>query len=252
MAINQLLIFIKTLKMKTMTNYFSPIAKTLVCALTLTSIFSSCKKDKDVVYPPVVKPAVLTLVHAAAGVAELDFYVDKDKANAASFAYNTTILDLKIAKPGKKELSVTKKGVADILVKLPVEFKEDKAYSAFVTDKTASTIVFVEDDLSAPAADKAKIRFINLSADAGILDLAITGKAEALIAKKDFKEFSPFIAAEPGAEINFEIRANGAATVLATLPKVKIEKGKIYTIWAKGLKTAPAANALALAVMANK
>lgn len=239
--------------MKTMTNYFSPIAKTLVCALTLTSIFSSCKKDKDGIYPPMIKPAGLTLVHAAPGVAELDFYVDKDKVNSVSFAYNTAISYLTIPKPGKKELSVTKKGAADILVKLPVEFKEDKGYSAFVTDKTASTVVFVEDDLTAPAADKAKIRFLNLSPDAGILDLAITGKTDALVAKKDFKEFSPFIATEPGAEVNFEIRTNGTTTVLATLPKVKIEKGKIYTIWAKGLKVAPKDEvALSLGVMANR
>lgn len=239
--------------MKTMTNYFSPVAKTLVCALTLTTIFSSCKKDKDSIIPPVVKPANLTVVHAAPGFAELDFFVDKDKANTVAFTYNTVINYLSIVKPGKKELSATKKGVTDILVKLPVEFKEDKFYSAFVADQTANTIVFVEDDLTAPAADKAKIRFINLSPDAGSLDLNITGKAEALVAKKAFKESSLFVAADAGDEINFEIKENGKTDVLASLPKVKIEKGKIYTIWAKGLKTTANVDAkLGMAVMANK
>lgn len=237
--------------MKTINNYFSPVAKTLVCALTLTTIFSSCKKDKDNNPPAAIKPASLAVVHAAPGVSELDFFIDNAKIK--SFTYNSIIDYVAIPKPGKKELSATKKGLTDVLVKLPVDIAEDKAYTAFVADPTGKTIVFVSDDLTAPAADKAKIRFINLSPDAGVLDLNITGKAEALVAKKAFKEASTFINTEAGAEINFEIKENGKPDVLATLPKVKIEKGKIYTIWAKGLKAGTTDDTkLGVAVMTNK
>lgn len=238
--------------MKTTKNYLSPVAKTLVFALTLTSIFSSCKKDKDNPTPPVPKPATVSIIHAAPGMPELSFFVDKVNKATKALTYNTAI-DYQSINSGKRELSVTKKGITDILVKVEVSLAAEKSYSAFVADKTGNALVIVADDLTAPAADKAKIRFINLSPDAGNIDLAVTGKTEALIAKKAFKEASDFTnTSEVGAEINFEIRENGKTTVLATLPKVKIEKGKIYTIYAKGLKAAADDTKLGLAVLTNK
>lgn len=237
--------------MKTTKNYLSPVAKTLVFALTLTSIFSSCKKDKE--NPtPTPKSANLSIIHAAPGAPELSFFVDKVKKNTAALTYNTVIAYQSISS-GKRELSATKKDVADILVKEEVVLAPDRSYSVFVADKTANALVVVVDDLTAPAADKAKIRFINLSPDAGSVDLAVTGKTEVLVAKKAFKESSDFInSTEVGAEINFEIRENAKTTVLATLPKIKIEKGKIYTIYAKGLKAGTNDTKLGLTVLTNK
>ena len=237
--------------MKTTKNYLSPVAKTLVFALTLTSIFSSCKKDKDP-NPQTPKPANLSIIHAAPGTPELSFFVDKVKKNTKALPYNT-VIEYQSISSGKRELSVTKKDVTDILVKADATLAADKSYSVFVADKTGNALVFVADDLTAPAADKAKIRFINLSPDAGSLDIAVTGKTEVLLAKKAFKESTDFTnTTEVGAEINFEIRENGKATVLATLPKVKIEKGKVYTIYAKGLKAATDDTKLGLTVLTNK
>lgn len=237
--------------MKTNINSLPSLAKTLVVALTLTSVFSSCKKDKDQPAPQ-EKTAKLTIVHAAPGTPELSFFIDKLKANSKALTY-ATALDYISVKTGKKEFNVTKKDGTESLVKGNFDLAADKSYSVFVADKTANALVFVSDDLTAPAADKAKIRFINLSPDAGTIDLAITGKTETLIAKRAFKETSEFINTDTGAEINFEIRANGTTTVLATLPKVKIEKGKIYTIWAKGVKTTSTEDTkLGLSVITNK
>lgn len=238
--------------MKTTKNYLSPVAKTLVFALTLTSVLSSCKKDKDKPEPPTPKPASLSIIHAAPEALELSFFIDKVKKNTKALTYNT-VIDYQSVKSGKQEFSVTKKDVAAILVKVDATLAPEKSYSVFVADKTANALVVLEDNLSAPTADKAKIRFINLSPDAGNIDLAVTGKTEVLLAKKAFKESSDFTnTSEVGAEINFEIRENGKTTVLATLPKVKIEKGKVYTIYAKGIKAATNDTKLGLAVITNK
>jgi hypothetical protein len=110
----------------------------------------------------------------------------------------------------------------------------------------------VEDDLTAPAADKANVRFVNMSPDAGNLDLAITGQTTPLFAKTAFKGATKFVAVAPGAELNFQINENTKTDVLAKVEKIKIEKGKIYTIWAKGLKAATDSTKLALGVITNK
>lgn len=236
--------------MRTTNHYSSTLSKTLVFALTLASIFSSCKKDdKDLPIP--TKPN-LAIVHAAPGIPELTFYVDDVKTNTKALTYNT-LLDYAPIKTGKRAFSITKKDATEVIVKSTFDLASNKSYSVFIADKTANALVLVEDDLSAPAADKAKVRFINLSPDAGLLDLNITGKTEALFSKKAFKEATAFVNTDPGAEISFEIRENGKTDVLATLPKIKVEKGKVYTIWAKGLKTGPKDETqLGIGIMTNK
>ena len=131
--------------------------------------------------------------------------------------------------------------------------KQGGFYSAFVVDTLKSTkIVLVEDDLKAPEADKAKVRFINLSPGSTSLDLAVEGNATALFTAKAFKEFTPFTSINPSESYTFQVKEAGSATVKATLPAVKIEKGKIYTIWAKGLSSKTDSTKFGLSVMTNK
>jgi hypothetical protein len=148
---------------------------------------------------------------------------------------------------------VTKKDSTRILAKSTLLLTNGKAYSLFIADvPSKAAFTLVEDDLTSPAADKANLRFINMSPDAGNLDLAVTGQAAPLFTKTLFKGVTAFSAITPGSEINFEIRENAKTEVLAKIEKVKIEKGKIYTIWAKGLKAANDTTKLSLAVITNK
>ena len=62
---------------------------------------------------------------------------------------------------------------------------------AYLINKPARMDVYtIGDDLSAPATDKAYIRFINLSPDAPALDLAKTSATTMLITNKAFKNAS--------------------------------------------------------------
>jgi len=235
--------------MKT-SNYLSLIQKGTILLLA-TAIFTSCKKDK--VKPPViVKPARLTVVHASPGGPEFTFLINDVAATPKAFTYNT-VLDYQDVKAGDKQFSLVKKGTTEVIVKSPVTLKEDKSYTAFVTEKAPKAVFAVfEDDLSAPTGENAKIRFVNLSPDAPALDLIVGGKADAALTKKAFKEATAFVNVAAAAEVKFEIVENGKTVVLATLEKVKVEKGKVYTIWVKGLKDATDDTKLGLAIMTNK
>lgn len=232
-------------------NYFSALIQKGTFLLLAGVIFTACKKDSD--NPPVVaKPSKLSVVHASPGGPEFSFLIDNVNATPKAFTYNTA-LDYQDVKAGDKQLSIVKKGTTDVIVKSPFTLKSEKSYTAFITEKAPkASFVLVEDDLSAPAADKAKVRFANLSPDAPAVDLLVAGKPDAGLTKKAFKETSAFVNITPAAEVKFEIVENGKTAVLATLDKVKIEKGKIYTIWVKGLKDAADDTKLGLAVMTNK
>ncbi|MCZ4244077.1 DUF4397 domain-containing protein [Pedobacter punctiformis] len=218
--------------------------------LTIAATLSACKKSNNVT--PVPEIANLSVVHVAPGLPELSFYVNGMKATTKPLIY-TTALDYGQINVGKSELSVTKKDQTDVLTKSVVEFKSGKNYSLFIADVPGKTaFVFAEDDLTAPAADKVKIRFVNMSPDVEALDFNVQGK-QALFTNQAFKAVSKFESMDAANEITFEIKATGKTEVLSTLSKVKIEKGKIYTILVKGLKgSTDEATKLALTMITNK
>lgn len=217
-----------------------------------TLLFTACKKD-DNAKPPVTQNGKLALLISSPGAPELSFVLGGAKfATSKSLNYNTTIDYLNI-KAGTYELAVTKKDATEVLSKVSGTIKNSTNYTFIVTDKSPkAALILVTDDLSAPVANKAKIRFANLSPDAPVLDLYVSGKTESGISKKAFKEVSGFVSVDPATEAKIEIRENSKTDVLATLDKIKIEKGKIYTVYAKGLKDATDATKFGIDIMTNK
>lgn len=219
----------------------------IICALFALTLFASaCKKENQIEQ---VTLAGVGFVHASPGAAALDFIVDNQKVNKKDFTY-TNDLGYFGAYPSSRLFGVTKKDSLKYITKLNVNLQPGVFYSAFIVDTLSKTkILFVQDDLKAPDADKAKVRFANLSPDAPALDLAINGQTTTLFAGKAFTDVTPFISIDPSDSYTFEIREG--ATVTATLPATKIEKGRIYTLWAKGLKSKTDSTKFGLSVLSN-
>jgi hypothetical protein len=212
----------------------------------------SCSKNDGNGTVPVIPSAFLSIGHASPGAPAYDFLANGTKVTKKALEFGST-LSYNRFWAGSREFSITKKDGMDTLVRSTLEIKKNKAYTIFISDIPAkAAFVLIEDDLSAPAADKAKIRFVNMSPDAGDLDLIVTGETTPLFTKTAFKESTAFSAIDPGVEVNFEITENTGITALATLPKVKIEKGRIYTVWAKGLRAATDSTKLAASLIINK
>lgn len=233
--------------MKTHLKNFSLTTKIALSLLVITTIFSACKKDWD---DTPIEAAGIGYVHASPGTGSLDFVLDNSKIG--NFTY-TNDRGYYAAYPGTRIIGVAKKDSLKYLTSGTATLKGGSFYSAFVVDTLKSTkILLVEDDLKAPETDKAKVRFINLSPGSGKLDLAVEGNATALFTAKAFKEYSTYSSVNPSESYTFQVKEAGSATVKASLPAVKIEKGKIYTIWAKGLSSTTDSTKFGLAVMTNK
>lgn len=210
------------------------IFKTFTAVVAVSVIFAACSKDR---YEP-QQVAGLSVINAFAAPDSLDFYIDQTKANKKALKFNSKIDYLNLF-PGNRALTITKRGSNKALASERFNLVSGVGYSIFVLDTlntNTKKYLLTEDDLSAPAADKAKVRFINLSKDAPALSLRINGKDADLFTNKAFYESTTFAAVDPGASITFNI--NAANTLKTTLPNVKIEAGKIYTIYAKGTSTA--------------
>ncbi|OWK71005.1 DUF4397 domain-containing protein [Pedobacter sp. AJM] len=218
----------------------------IICALfAITLTFSACKKDWN---NDPIEAAGIGFVHASPGTAALDYILDNQKIGSFSYTNDRGYF---AAYPGTRLVGVSKKDSLKYLTNGTAALKGGSFYSVFVVDTLKSTkLLLVEDDLKAPETDKAKVRFINLSPGSSPLDLAVEGNATALFTSKAFKEFTPFTSINPSDNYTFQVKQAG--TVTATLPAVKIEKGKIYTIWAKGLSSKTDSTKFGLAIMTNK
>jgi hypothetical protein len=207
---------------------------TLLAALVITLGLSSCMKD-DFENTP-ISISGLSLVHASPTTEKLDVYIDNTRASIDDFAFGNK-MDYLRAYSGDRTITVTKKGLTTRLTSDVVKLVPDFGYTVFVVDKfEAIDLLTLQDDLALPAAGKAKVRFVNLSPDGGALNLAINGAATDLADNRAFKEFSAFVPVDAAENVTFNVKNKATGAVEATISGVKIEDGKIYTIYAKGLK----------------
>ena len=224
-------------------------SKIIIAAITLSVSLTACSKDDDLTPQDI---SGLSVIHASPTTEKLDILVDTKKTNTADFAYTNKIDYLNLIS-GKRKISITKKGVTTALLSDSLTFKPQFGYSLFVIDKIETVkFLLLEDDLTQPATGKARIRFVNASPDAPALNLAIAGKETDVFTNKLFKEFSAFESIDAAEKVTFNVKNKATGATEATIADVKIEAGKIYTIWVKGLKAATDDTKLGVAVFTHK
>lgn len=224
-------------------------SKIIIAAMTLSVALTACSKNED--YTP-QDISGLSVIHASPTTEKLDILVDTKKANIADFSY-TNKIDYMNLISGKRKVAITKKGVTTALLSDSLTFKPQFGYSLFIIDKLETVkFLFLEDDLTQPVTGKARIRFVNASPDAPALNLTIAGKETDLVTNKAFKEFSAFESIDAAEKVTFNVKNKATGATEATIADVKIEPGRIYTIWVKGLKAATDDTKLGVSVFTHK
>jgi hypothetical protein len=216
---------------------FSIKRKIIFTALALSFIslaLVSCSKFDDDDYQP-VEVSGLNIIQASPTLELLDVYVDGRRANGLEFEFGSKIGYLS-AYSGNRIFDVAKRNSQTSLKSLQYVLKPQLGYSLFVVNTLANIeFLMLEDNLQKPAAGKAKVRFVNLSPDAGALSLNVNGATTDIVSSKAFKEYSDFVVIDAAENVSFNIK-NTNNTVETALSSIKVEDGKTYTIYAKGLK----------------
>jgi hypothetical protein len=229
--------------MKQTTIQIATIALLSVCAL-----FTSCEKKK-VDPPAVVKTVKVMVAHASPDAPGVDLLVDNVKKNTAALTFleNTAYLDVPV---GTRNIKVNAAGTSTSVINADVPFAENKSYSIFAVDVLSKIApLVVTDDLTAPAAGKAHVRFIHLSPDAPAVDVAVTG-GSVVFPNTAFKGSTAFTPLAAGT-YNLEVRLANTTTAVLPLPNITLAAGKIYTVYAKGLLTGTGAQALGADIIVN-
>jgi hypothetical protein len=222
---------------------FSILASVLMSSAVL---FTSCKKEEDV-----HEHANVMVVHASPDAPGVDLLVDDVKLNTAAlnFPSNTGYLELEA---GTRNLKVNVAGTTTTVINADVPFTKDMSYSVFAVDSVSViSAIVLTDDLTAPAAGKAHVRFVHLSPDAPAVDVAVASSGDVVFGNKAFKEYTAFTPLDAGA-YNLDVRVAGTTTVALVLPTITLEAGKIYTVFAKGFLGGSGAQALGAEIIVNK
>lgn len=219
----------------------------MVCLLA--GLLSSCLKDKNNnVELPLA--ALITVINASPDSQPLDFLLDQNMANPAPIRYGH-ILDYTRAYTGKRVASFYVSGSQQKIIADTINLDANKYYSLFLSNSVSTPdVTLLTDTLSKPASGMAVIRFINLSTNAGAVDLDIQGGA-VLASNKAYKSFTAFMPVEGGKSMNLEIKQAGTSTVLVSLSNITLQSGAIYTIWLHGLTGATDQTKLALDIQRN-
>lgn len=222
----------------------------IIVAFILIIVLSSCKKKST---PPLIDLSGLSIVNASPSTENLDIYVDNTKVtqSGTSFTFGSKI-DYLNAYSGSRRMTITRKDSSLPLKSELFILEPQFGYTLFIIDRLADVkFMFLPDNLTKPPKGKATVRFVNLSPDSDPLTLSIAGDP-ALITNVAFKNHSTNISVDIGDKVTFEVREHATANLVASLPDVKIEDGKIYTIYVKGLKAATDETKLGVAIYTHK
>lgn len=221
-----------------------------IVAFILTILISSCKKSNENV---LIDVSGLSIVNASPSTENLDIYVDNTKVTQSGTAFTFgSKIDYLNAYSGSRRMTVTKKDLTTPLKSELFILEPQFGYTLFVIDKPADIkFMLLPDNLTKPVKGKASVRFANLSPDSESLTLSVESDP-ALITNIAFKDYSNAILVETGDQVTFNIREHKTGNLVLTLPDVKIEDQKIYTIYVKGLKAATDETKLGVAIYTHK
>jgi hypothetical protein len=248
-------LFVKTLKKLTMNSKTLSIRNVVLMTTLLVVLFASCKKNEDVVTAP-VEEANIIIKHASPDAPNVDLLVDGVKINTSAVGFNTNTGYLKI-KAGARNIKVNAVGSTTSVINSNLTLAKDKNYTLYAANRLSNIEpVLVEDNLTAPAAGKAHIRFVHLSPDApavNIVNGAATTNLFSSVAFKSSTAFTPVDATAAGTAFTFNIRNATTTASVASVP-VTLVAGKIYTIVIRGFVTPPTnnTNSLGTTLITNK
>jgi hypothetical protein len=210
--------------------------------------FSSCLKDNNtyVAPPPTALLMVIQGSPAAPGEA---LFLDNNRVNNPPFNYGDNIGYFN-AYTGERNVILNDYNSGTRIASDTLQLKSSTAYSLFLANTyTKPDFILLTDSIAQPASGKATIRLVNVSPDAGSVNLS--ANATTIVTGKAYKGSSAFITVNGGTNYNFSITKTGTSTVLATINAAPIKAGSVYTVWLHGLASGSGATALKADIINN-
>jgi len=210
----------------------------LICA-SLVFVLSCDPNDGEQIQPSPV--AYVSIYNASPDAPDLNIMVDNRQLNTYPFEYSDNTGYLRFY-TGDRNLKFGPYQASNAVVDTTVTLENEKAYSIFVVDDfTKASLLVLNDNSEAPAAGKAKVRFVNLSPDGSAVQLKVKGESTSLTQDEGFKGATDYFEVD-AKTFDFEVVSPDATMAKLEIPSVELQEGWFYTILVKGYTTPPAGN----------
>ena len=175
----------------------------------------------------------LRVLHAVPDAPNVDVYAN-DKLIAKNLPYSQYTKYLTIPE-GTYTISLYVAGTKDspVLVNM-LSIDKNSRLTVAAIGRLSNISLLAISDASMPAdPSKAMIRFAHLSPNAPAVDITLPD-GTILFNNVSFKQVAPYISVPPST-YTLQVRLAGTDTVVLTVPNVKLEGNKFYTVYAIGL-----------------
>lgn len=207
----------------------------------------SCLKDHNNYVA--IPTALLMVIQASPDAPAEQFYLNNNQVNFSPFNYGDQ-LGYFNAYTGTRTAILYNYSSSAKIASDTIHLNNNVAYSLFLSNTyTSPDFTLLTDSLAQPASGMANIRFVNVSPNAGSVDLV--ANSTVLATSKAYKTASSFKSVTGGTNYNFEVRQAGTSTVLAKLDTIGIRSGSVYTIWLHGLASGSGTTKLTADIMKN-
>ena len=178
-------------------------------------------------------PARLRLLHATAGVSDVDVYADDVRIYSdLPFGWHTEYLALQ---PGSHNIQVMPAGMrGPILLDTTLELTGGTDVTLVAAGASEAMQGWeLADDNQLPAVEQSRLRLVHASSGAPAVDLAVVDGAT-LFASVGYQDAPTYLSLDAGT-YNFEVREAGGETVLLTIEDVVLDEGDVNTLALLGL-----------------
>jgi hypothetical protein len=211
----------------------SPASLLLSCALFLT-ILNSCKKSEDIS----TDVSFVSIYNATTNVPSLNFLINAEAVGASNLAIGQKSVYYGVYAGVWTTEAIPGSGTSTF--KKDLTFVAGEHNSLFVIGSADSLDYFtIADDINAKDPNRAKIKFLNLSAYPGALTLEIQLLNNVTtFPNQAYKGFTDYQSLNAGTIYTLTLKDAATNSTIGTPITSGFSQGKMYTIWAKGTPNA--------------
>lgn len=189
----------------------------------------------DVETPELPPAAYVSIFQGATDAPAMDVFANQNKVNQQPLQYTQT-LPYSAYHPGTRGFRFSASNSATSLLEKDLVLKADSVYSIFVAPAGAGIdAVLVKDVWKDPTAEKAQIRLVHLSSDAGKVLLEASGSTTPLVSESNFKAVSNFAELNSG-NYTLKIKSVDGGETLIQSGTLELKGNRVYTLILRGLK----------------
>jgi len=224
-----------------------------VVVAMVASFVASCGKSNNVI--PAGSNIQYQVVNASTDLLPVDLYIKLLKKNPIPYRYPTPSGYFSLATidtPFQIRSATISLSPVNIL-SIDSVLKNNVKYTLFITGFRANnsiSYIFTRDTASAAKGGRGKVRFVNATAGSNIFN--VTANGTTVFTNQAYKGVSKFVEM-PAGNYNFRIYpSTSSTTILAEIPNVTIQDGKLYTLYCYGIVGRTDTAAFNMGILNNK